>query len=223
MLLHGATDSAEYAEKAYHYDEKSESENFILVLPDALGDIHAWNSYGDSPDTKNDLAFLTTLLESLPKTYAIDTRRIYVTGHSSGAIMTYRLAGERPDLIAAVGIVAGLVSDFPPPKGPVPIIAFHGRKDETLEYTGMAEALAFWAKTNRCPEKPATSEPVSPTVTRQTWTPAPGGADMVAYTLDNGNHMWPGGNIMPGKSIQPVQDLSATNVMWTFFKSHPHP
>ncbi len=220
MLLHGASDSAAYAEAAYHFDEKAGKENFILVIPDALGEFHAWSSYGDS--SKDDVAFLVTLLETLPKTYAIDLRRVYVAGHSAGAIMTYRLACERPDLIAAAGIVAGVVDDdFPPPKIPVPIIAFHGRLDMTLEYSDLAQSLAFWTKADKCPDPPKT-EKLSPAVTRQTFTPAPGGADVVAYTLENGNHMWAGGNIMPGKTVQPVQDLSATDVMWDFFKAHPH-
>ena len=36
MLLHGATDSAAYAEEAYHFVEKSTAGGFVLVLPDAL-------------------------------------------------------------------------------------------------------------------------------------------------------------------------------------------
>jgi polyhydroxybutyrate depolymerase len=224
MLLHGATDSAAYAEAAYHFDEKAEKENFALVLPDALGDIHAWSSSGDGQATRDDLAFLTSLLETLPKTYALDPKRVYVTGHSAGAIMTYRLAVERPDLIAAVGIVAGLVGSFPEPKAPVPIVAFHGKLDDTLSYDGMAEAFAFWMKVNRIPTKPTKTEAVTKTVTRFTFTPTDqNGAAMVAYSLANGNHMWPGGNAMPGKTIQPVQDISATDLMWDFFKTHPRP
>src|SRR4051812_43778447 len=66
MLLHGATDSAAYAEKAYHMDEKAEAEGFVLVLPDALGEAHAWSSTGTGDATKDDLVFLTTVLEALP-------------------------------------------------------------------------------------------------------------------------------------------------------------
>src|SRR4051812_11667971 len=69
MLLHGANDSAAYAEAAYHFDEKGEKEGFVLVIPDALGDYHAWNSHGDLPATRDDIEFLTTLLETLPKSY----------------------------------------------------------------------------------------------------------------------------------------------------------
>ena len=224
MLLNGANDSAAYAEKAYHFDEKSDQQNFILVLPDALGDYHAWDSSGDSDDSKNDLAFLTTLLTDLPKTYAIDPKRVYLAGHSAGAIMTYRMACEHPELISAIGIVAGLVGDFPKPMAPVPIIAFHGKLDQTLPYEGMADALIFWAKINRCNPKPTHSEIVKEYVTRDTYTPTDKvGAEMVAYSLDDGNHMWPGGNKMPGKTIDPVQDISATDLMWDFFKAHPRP
>lgn len=221
MLLNGANDSAAYAEAAYHFDEKGEKENFALVLPDALGDFHVWSSQGDGPGTKGDLAFLTGLLETLPKNYAIDSKRMYVAGHSAGAIMTYRLAGERPDLVAAIGIVAGVVADdFPSPKTPVPLVAFHGRMDMVLPYPDMAIALTFWAKANKC-SAPAVSEKLSEQVQRHTFKPGDGGGDIVAYTLERGNHMWPGGNIMPGKTEQPVQDLKATDVMWEFFKAHP--
>ncbi len=219
MLLNGANDSAAYAEAAYHFDTKGEQENFILVLPDALGDFHAWST-GEGAD----LRFLTTLLESLPQTYAIDPKRVYVTGHSVGAIMTYRLAVERPDLIAAVGVVAGAVGNFPEAKGAVPIIAFHGKLDDILPYDDMAEAFAYWSKTNRIPKQPTKTEQVTPTVTCFTFMPTDkSGAEMVAYSLANGNHMWPGGKAMPGKTMQPVQDISATDLMWEFFKSHPRP
>ena len=53
MLLHGATDSAEYAEQAYHVDTKAEAEGYVLVIPDALGSSHAWSSYGESDATKD--------------------------------------------------------------------------------------------------------------------------------------------------------------------------
>ena len=60
MVLHGATDSAEYAEKAYHFVEKAEASGFILVLPDALGENHAWNglvSADSRHEGKDDLDF----------------------------------------------------------------------------------------------------------------------------------------------------------------------
>jgi polyhydroxybutyrate depolymerase len=238
MLLHGATDSAAYAEEAYHFVEKSTAGGFVLVLPDALGESHAW--HGFSPDTKempnNDLAFLSTLLDALPKTYAVDPERIYVCGHSSGAMMAYRLASERPEVIAAVGIVAGTVGDnsydpavtIPAPHAPMPLIVFHGKLDPTLPYDGenpgifsVAQSIQFWCKADHCAKAPTETTMILPTVRRDTFA-SPIHADIVLYTVLDGNHMWPGGKVMPGKSQEPVQEISATDLMWDFFAAHPH-
>jgi polyhydroxybutyrate depolymerase len=235
LLLHGATDSAAYAEQAYHFAEKADAVGAILVLPDALGDRHAWRPFtgpGALPDDNDDLQFLTSLLDSLPAQYAVDKRRVFVCGHSAGAMMTYRLAAERPDLVAAAGIVAGSMGDadwgVPTPKAPVPLILFHGRKDTNVPYGdapagAVPHALAVWRKINGCDKPPTTDRPV-PTVERQTFpSTLPQKADLVLYSLDNGNHMWPGGTPMPGKTEQPLQDIPATDLMWTFFTAHPHP
>jgi polyhydroxybutyrate depolymerase len=234
MLLHGATDSAAYAEQAYHFSEKGEAEGFVLLLPDALGESHAWNGLAPADDPHQDtgdLAFLLTLLKDIPATYAIDPDRVYVCGHSSGAIMTYRVIAERPDLIAAAGIVAGSVGGgswvIPTPKSPMPLILFHGRQDTNIPYgepvTGtVAEAIAFWTRANDCPQQPSSTDRPVPTVERETFiSRLASHPDIVLYSLDNGNHMWPGGREMPGKTEQPVQDISATDLMWAFFKAHP--
>ncbi|MGN6369981.1 MAG: alpha/beta hydrolase family esterase [Phycisphaerae bacterium] len=237
ILLHGATDSAAYAEEAYHFAEKADDTGFILVLPDALGEFHAWHGLdADTPEApNNDLAFLDLILATVPKAYAVDADRVYVCGHSSGAIMAYRLAAERPDAIAAAGIVAGTVGDtrsdpprtIPTPKGPVPLVIFHGKLDSTLPYDGgnpgiasVAESVAFWGKANHCANAPSRRLEVMPPVQEEVWD-SPVGAEIDLYTVEDGNHMWPGGKIMPGKDQEPVQDISATDVMWDFFANHP--
>ncbi len=235
ILLHGANDSAAYAEEAYHFVEKGEEKGFILVLPDALGEFHAWHGFdADRPESpNNDLAFLNLILATVPKAYAVDADRVYVCGHSSGAMMAYRLAAERPDAIAAAGIVAGTVGDtrddppraIPTPKGPMPLIIFHGKLDPTLPYDGggiasVAESVAFWGKVNRCAEKPSRDVEVVPHVREEVWE-SPVGAEIDLYTVEDGNHMWPGGKVMPGKDQEPVQEISATDLMWAFFAKHP--
>ena len=43
-----------------------------------------------------------------PSTSTLDRGRFFDCGHSSGAMMSFRLAGEESELFAAVGIVAGI-------------------------------------------------------------------------------------------------------------------
>jgi len=71
------------------------------------------------------------------KNHHVDTTRIYSTGHSGGAMMSYRLAAELSQRIAAIGPVSGQMTDeYCDPKLPVPIIHFHGLADTICPYCG---------------------------------------------------------------------------------------
>ena len=56
------------------------------------------NCCGKAEEKKvDDVGFINALIEELEANYAIDPRRIYVTGMSNGAMMSYRLACELGD------------------------------------------------------------------------------------------------------------------------------
>jgi len=129
--------------------EKADREGFVAVAPDATGDPSAWNSgYNHGRNLAvDDVAFLRTLLDRVEGRLAIDPKRVSVAGLSSGAMMSYRLAAELSDLIAAVGPVAGSIGAslkdrdgevvrIPDPKGPVSVIAIHGKADTHVPYEG---------------------------------------------------------------------------------------
>src|SRR5262249_10239137 len=149
--------------------QKIDTENFLLVIPESNPPRNAWDSF--SPDPDPDVDFLTTLLTDLPHSYAIDKSRIYLAGHSSGACMTYRLAAQHGNLIAAAALPAGPVGNpsLPPPTPPVPLLLFHGKEDPTIPYAEMPAAIQFWLAPNGCSPTPAT-EQVTPNVTRETYS-----------------------------------------------------
>ena len=47
------------------------------------------------------------VLAEVRRDYRVDSRRIYLMGHSMGAFATWRLAAEHPDLFAALGTISG--------------------------------------------------------------------------------------------------------------------
>ena len=55
-------------------------------------------------------------------------------------------------------------------------------------------------------------------VTR-TSTRCPDGSDVVAYTIRQMGHAWPGG--APVGLGDPTAPISATDLMWQFFAGHP--
>ena len=66
-------------------------------------------------------------------------KRIFLTGHSNGGAMAYRVAYESADLVAGIASLEGL--SFPDlgsrrPSEPVSVLHIHGTADGTVSYTG---------------------------------------------------------------------------------------
>src|SRR4051794_37336403 len=83
----------------------------------------------------DDVAFLGKLLDGLGTLVTADAKRIYACGMSNGGMMCYRLAAELSDRIAAIAPVAGTIAiEESKPKRPVPVIHFHGSKDNMVPF-----------------------------------------------------------------------------------------
>ncbi|MBK9529210.1 MAG: hypothetical protein IPO41_13055 [Acidobacteria bacterium] len=50
----------------------------------------------------DDVDFISTLLDTIESKYKIDKNRIYASGLSNGGMMSYRLAAELSNRIAAI-------------------------------------------------------------------------------------------------------------------------
>lgn len=76
----------------------------------------------------------------------IDKNRIYSTGQSSGAIFSFNLALERPEVFAAITPRAGQsASTEPYPSRAVPVRVFAGERDETVIHSSVIENMTKWA------------------------------------------------------------------------------
>ena len=91
--------------------EKADEEGFILVMPN--GYQNSWNGGvccgAAASDRLDDVAFFRAIFAELSDHLNIDRNRVYATGHSSGAFMSYRLACEAADLFTAIAPSAGLI------------------------------------------------------------------------------------------------------------------
>jgi poly(3-hydroxybutyrate) depolymerase len=75
-------------------------EGFIVVGPDANSG-GGWSMPGDGPD------FLHDLVEDLKTRYPIDARRVYLFGHSAGAVFAFIISTVESEYFAATAIHAG--------------------------------------------------------------------------------------------------------------------
>src|SRR5260221_564174 len=77
------------------------------------------------------------LLDELPRRLLVDADRIFVTGFSNGASMTFRLGAELSDRIAAIAPVAGHYwPTASTPARPVPTLFLIGDHDPLVPLTG---------------------------------------------------------------------------------------
>lgn len=236
----------------------ADREGFIVVYPNGTGPLrttlltfHAGNNCcGPALRQKvDDVGFAVAMIEDVAKRERIDRRRVYATGHSNGAIMAYRLAAERADLIAAIAPVAGAMSvDHFAPSRPVPAMHIHSVDDPRALYSGgvgppfpgtdnrvthapVESAVGQWVRHNGCRATPVAAETrrgnagapdASHTATRLTYTPCSSGADVVLWKLTGAGHGWPGGPSPVREQLSGPRTtvVNAAEEIWAFVSKY---
>jgi polyhydroxybutyrate depolymerase len=237
------------------FNKLADKDGFIMVYPDGIG--KNWND-GRMDEEANDRAhleniddvgFISALIDFMIKNYRTDPGRVYVTGISNGAIMSYRLACALSDKITAIAPVDGSIPQMIyhecSPSVPVSVLAINNVDDPLVPYEGgeiyghfhsvklgevlsADESVGFWVKRNRCSVTPVVVEepdrdPGDGTrVTSKRYLNGNDGTEVILYTVDGGGHTWPGGiQYLPEWLIgKTSKDMNATEVIWAFFKRH---
>jgi polyhydroxybutyrate depolymerase len=183
------------------------------------------------------VGFIARLLDLLTTKYGADPNRIFVAGQSNGSWMTFRLACELSDRIAAIAAVAGQRDDPAcRPVRPLSVLEIHGTADPIVPYQGgrvvlgslaftvpaVADAISFWAKHNGCPPEPTTSM-VNAVVEKRTFGSCRDGTEVTLYTVNGGMHCWPGVEVgTPGcPRGGPHMTFEATPLIVPFPLAHP--
>lgn len=223
LALHGGSGNAKQFEDQSGFNSVADEKGFIVVYPDGLGlfefKFHIWNS-GYIPTNLdhgvNDVKFLHDLIIHLETSYSINTSRVYMTGHSNGAMMTYRMAAEYPQLFAGVASVAGSIGGkttptsnwytIPKPNASVNVIEIHGLKDTNVLYNGgysqtgynpgqryddsVNQTVSFWINNNNCSTTPTIQNSTDNTISLKTYSGGINNTTVKLVTITNQNHFW---------------------------------
>jgi len=243
IVLHGGFGSGAQAEKSYHWDAQADKSGFVVVYPDGIN--HTWNAGGSccgQAMRKNidDVSFLTQLIEVVSRAQNIDPKRVYLTGMSNGAAMSYRYACEGTFPIAAIGAVSGSLSSECLHPHAVSIMEIHGLQDQHIPFAGGYGTKGV-AKVNWLPVLHTLNDfqqalGCQSAVTDQNGvvstsrSACASGHDVDLITIADAGHQWPGAQPHSGlANIFMMQDppskaIDATATLWAFFESHPtHP
>ncbi len=149
-------------------------------------------------------------------------------------------------LAAAASVMVTLPvgwKDHENPSSPLPFLIIQGVADPFFpwqggmvnegpfrksEYQSAEETVVFWVNNNHAISPPAkanlpdTDPKDSTTVFQEVYSANPEGAEVVFYGINGGGHTWPGSadtglGFLVGLTSR---DISATQVIWEFFKTH---
>lgn len=255
LVLHGAGGSGPMYLDRNGWAAKAEEQGFLVVAPNGLPALPAvqpdfrsnprlWNTGQLKPRSPraqiDDLLFFRALLTELERRLHVDQHRIYVTGHSNGAGMTFRLGIEMAERFAALAPVASPCwTADPRPVRPRPTLYIVGTVDPLVPLAGgdttspwgkrtmppVDQTLRRWAAALGCATEPqAVREDLGVKVVE--YGPGREGVAFTVCFVKEQGHGWPGGQSegLPARMIGPRTDkFKATDAIWEFFAAHARP
>lgn len=243
VALHGRMGDGIGQEHLTHMSRVADREGFIVVYPDGFR--RSWHddrNYGPAAEHDiDDVAFISALIDRFVNEHSADPERVYVTGTSNGAFMSFKLACELSDKIAAVGPVVGLMPENAvttcKPARPVPMMMFVGTEDPLVPYGGgdvaddhgralsAQDTRARWATLNGCDDVDfvQTIDAVDDDtrVSEARHSHCKEEAEVVLFSVEGGGHTWPNGvQYLPAAVIgKTTRDVDASEELWSFFRT----
>jgi len=231
--MHGFGSDATQQQFYAEMDQVADTANFIVVYPFGIAD--SWNSgqiWSYNPGI-NDVTFISALIDTMAINFSINTSMVYACGMSNGGFMSYKLACELEDKIAAISSVTGVMADSVfascQTDRPVPIMHIHGTADPTVPYAGaqggtpVETGIDWWVTNNNCPPTkvvsniPDINTTDGSTVEKWFYGPCDNNSEVVLFKITGGEHTWPGVTFIIGVTNQ---DMDGSGESWLFFRKH---
>lgn len=257
VALHGGGVDADSMDQLTHLMDEAQAEQFIYLRPEGYTDLlfQTWNAgacCGRAAGQQVDhVGMIDALLDTVASEVQVDSRRIFVTGHSNGGMMAYRLACELSDRIAAIAVNAAYLMDTDlsmlvaprqvfscQPSRPVPVLHMHGLADTCAPFAGgrslgpqggirppVQDSINTFVANNRCnstPHQRYANEDALCIV----YDGCEDNADVELCVITSAGHVWPGSADLGAEGIchgNTTDALDANSKLWAFFQAHPMP
>lgn len=249
LAFHGGGGSAKQMKRFSKFNNMADKENFIVVYPNSVDKNWSDGRIGEKlPMERDDLKFISTLIDTLTAKYKIDPKRVFSTGISNGGFFSFWLAYKLSDKILAIAPVTAnvpenLANDYKP-LYPVSILLINGTDDPLVKYDGGSvgygedgfgrgksvstdKTIDIWTNNNSCTKNAIVEEMDNKdkkdgcTAIKFTYPSCGNNTDVILIKVEGGGHTWPGGSQYLPKIIvgKVCGDFNATETIWEFFKS----
>ena len=214
----------------------ADTEGFILVHPEGTTLIgnQFWNvGFPGLSSTIDDVGFTEALIDELATLYTIDLDRVYATGMSNGGFMSFLLACQLSEKIAAVASVTGSMTqdtfDDCNSQLTTPVLQIHGTEDDVVSYNEnnlslpIPDVISYWVDHNNCETTPTTTTLPDVDVSDgsiieySVYEDGDNGITTEHMKVIGGGHTWPGSIL---NSAGTNQDIDASMEIWLFFSRY---
>lgn len=231
VLLHGYSGNGPGQEAYMDFLSVHEEYGFHYCYPNGTLDNQGnrfWNATDAccdfGPTGVDDSSYLASLIDAIEAQVTVDPRRIYFIGHSNGGFMSYRMACDHSERVAAICSLAGAAWNDPADCGatsPVHVLQIHGTNDNVIFYgggqiqgniyPGAVASVEQWATLSGCdltPDGSAASINLDASIPGKETTKLKYGANCDArgrgevWTIQGGTHGPNISNPFPGHVIE---------------------
>jgi polyhydroxybutyrate depolymerase len=248
--VHGTSEGATIHKNATKLGPYGDTHGFITLTPEGSSPPPQFDTHLDSADMQFLLDLLDEVEAELCIDTRREFVTGYSNGAMVTSVLACAFADRFAAFAPVAGVRNPPDCN---PSRPTPIVTFHGIADEWLAYQGglgpgpytltppetqelidiasptesglsVPDVVAAWAERNACDATP-TEKSVASDVTLIAYD-CPDGADVQLYAIEGAGHTWPGSKLMLGLEIfigPTTTSISATALMWKFFKQHPLP
>lgn len=252
LALHGGGGSGSTMEAMTkgQFNRIADKHRVLIVYPDGVG--RSWNDGRADPQSEaaqknvDDIAFLRAVVADVEKKHPVNRARVFATGMSNGGLLSYRLACDASDFVAAVAAVAANMSQELAascnPARMLPLLIVNGTDDPIMPWLGgpmkilgvnrgevlsAPETFEHWTAIGDCalPDTGMPRDRVANDGTkfiRHLARECRDGAEVRLYELVGGGHTWPGGDATLGErsSGKVSKEINAAESIWEFFSKY---
>ena len=253
FVLHGSKSSAEAIRQmtGFEFDVFAESHQYIPVYANGFenhwNDCRASADYSANTQDIDDVTHIKSLIKWFVSRHRIDPSKVFVTGHSNGGHMAYKLALEAPQMIRAIAALSANLPvddnfDCEKSAQPISVAIFNGTEDTINPYfggtvklgsnasrglvRGSNETAGYWvqlaglnvASPDRVVEYPETDGMSDTSVVAKHWDTG-SGVQVRLYRLQGSGHVIPSKIYRFPRIIGPnASDISGPEEIVRFFE-----
>ena len=238
IVLHGLTQTGNGIMDITNFNELAEDNNFVVCYPDGLNG--SWNANMNvTVSQADDVGFLEALCLYFENDMNTNPLQKYLCGISTGGFMCHKMACESQQCFAAIGTVAGNMSDTVytncAPNHLTSVLHIHGTADGVVAYNGspttgvsVEETMIFWQEFLSCNATADLQTMPNPNIFDLSYPEKYiyqncNGAELEHIKVIGGGHQWPGIVTVLGGVGTINMDFYSPEVIWEFMEGKSCP